>query len=82
LSGGSLLESNARFYRRRATEEYSAAQRAVTAAARDRRIEMAKRFLDRLDQDEAQEILFDWGLAERRPVSPKQARKSPQPTFA
>ena len=76
------MESNARFYRRRATEELSAAHRAVTEAARLRRIEMARRFLDRLDEDEAREMLFDWGVVERRPVAAKQPSKTPQPTFA
>ena len=76
------MESNARFYRRRATEELSAAHRAVTEAARLRRIEMAKRFIERLDEDEAREMLFDWGLVERRPVPAKQHSKAPQHTFA
>ena len=82
LAGGKPVESNARFYRRRATEELSAAHRAVTQAARERRIDMAKRFLDRLDEDEAREMLFDWGVVERRPGAPSQAAKRPQPTFA
>ena len=76
------MESNARFYRRRATEELSAAHRAVTEAARHRRIEMAKRFIQRLDEEEAREMLFDWGLVERRPVPVKQHSKTPQHTFA
>ena len=76
------MESNARFYRRRASEELSAAHRAVTEAARDRRIEMAKRFLDHLDQDEAEAMLFDWGMVKRGSIPLKQAKSLTQPTFA
>lgn len=43
------MESDARFFRRRATEELNAANRAVTQAARDRREQLAKAFLDRLE---------------------------------
>jgi hypothetical protein len=42
------VESDARFYRRRANEEIAAASRAVTAEARERRILLAGIFLDRL----------------------------------
>jgi len=42
------VESDERFYRRRAAEELAAASRAVTAEARDRRIQLAHAFLDRL----------------------------------
>jgi hypothetical protein len=42
------MESDARFYRRRASEEMAAAARAVTEAARERRVQMAEIFLDRL----------------------------------
>jgi hypothetical protein len=59
------MESNARFYRRRATEELAAAQRAVTPAARDRRIQLAQMFLRRLDDEEAQDLMFDWGIADK-----------------
>jgi len=59
------MESNARFYRRRATEELAAAQRAVTPAARDRRIQLAQMFLRRLDNEEAQDLMFDWGIADK-----------------
>ena len=76
------MESNARFYRRRATEELSAAHRAVTPAARDRRIDLARRFLNHLDEDEAEAMLFDWGMAERGSVPLKQAKSLTQPTFA
>ena len=42
------MESDVRFYRRRASEEMAAANRAVTDAARDRRMMMAGVFLERL----------------------------------
>lgn len=42
------VESDIRFYRRRASEELSAASRAVTDSARERRMLMAGIFLERL----------------------------------
>ena len=42
------MESDVRFYRRRASEELAAAGRAVTDAARERRMMMAGIFLERL----------------------------------
>ena len=57
------MEPDTRFYRRRATEELAAAQRAVTPAARDRRIQLARAFLSRLKPKEADEMLFEWGIA-------------------
>ena len=57
------MEPDTRFYRRRATEELAAAQRAVTPAARDRRILLARAFLKRLKPKEADEMLFEWGIA-------------------
>ena len=58
------MEPDARFYRRRASEELAAAQRAVTPAARDRRILLARSFLRRLKSDEAKDMLFEWGLGD------------------
>jgi hypothetical protein len=43
------MESDIRFYRRRASEELAAASRAVTEAARERRMMMAGAFLERLN---------------------------------
>lgn len=68
------MEPDARYYRRRATEELAAAQRAVTPAARDRRIHLAQGFLRRLDDQEAQDLLFDWGLIDKR--DPRKAMKA------
>lgn len=42
------MESDIRFYRRRASEELAAASRAVTESARERRMMMAGIFLERL----------------------------------
>jgi hypothetical protein len=63
------VESDARFYRRRASEELAAASRAVTQAARDRRLQLAQLFLSRLEGlDEA--MLFDWkGSAGKSPAA-------------
>ena len=57
---GASVESDERFYRRRAAEELAAASRAVTAEARDRRIQLAHAFLDRLKDAESSAMLFDW----------------------
>jgi hypothetical protein len=57
------VESDARFYRRRATEELAAASRAVTPAARDRRMQLAQLFLDRLEGSDGA-MLFEWEGAE------------------
>jgi len=42
------LETDIRYYRRRACEEMSAASRAVTPAARDRRLHLVGIYLERL----------------------------------
>ena len=46
------IESDARFFRRRASEELAAADRAVTEAARERRLQLARSFMFRLEQIE------------------------------
>ena len=43
-----MVESDIRFYRRRACEEMAAATRAVTPAARDRRLQLVDIYLDHL----------------------------------
>jgi len=57
------MEPDERFYRRRAAEELAAANRAVTDAARDRRVQLAHIFLARLKDSEANSMLFDWSSA-------------------
>ena len=50
------MESDARFYRRRANEELAAASRAVTEAAKERRLVLADTFLERLKALEASAV--------------------------
>lgn len=47
------MESNVRFFRRRANEERAAAGRSITQAARERRLILADAFLKRLKAVEA-----------------------------
>ena len=55
------MESDVRFYRRRANEELAAANRAITAAARDRRMRLADSFLQRLKAVEPADLpVFGW----------------------
>lgn len=42
------METDVRYYRRRACEEMSAASRAITPAARERRLHLVGRYLDHL----------------------------------
>lgn len=42
------MESDSRYYRRRAVEELAAADRAVTPAARERRLQLADLYLKKL----------------------------------
>jgi hypothetical protein len=44
-----VIESDVRFYRRRANEEMAAARRAVTSAARDRRLKLVDLYVQRLE---------------------------------
>jgi len=57
------MESDARFYRRRANEELAAAGRAVTEAARERRMQLAEVFLQRLQASEARDVLAECGIS-------------------
>ena len=72
------MEPDARFYRRRAAEELAAAQRAVTPAARDRRVQLAKSFLSRLGPHEAKDMLFEWGI----PMEDDKAGRVRRSTYA
>ena len=56
------MESDMRFYRRRASEELAAASRAVTEAARERRMMLAGLFLERLKGLERSDVA-ELGLA-------------------
>lgn len=53
------MESDVRYYRRRANDEIAAANRAVTEAARERRMLLAGLFLDRLKDLESRSA-FEW----------------------
>ncbi|WP_028970315.1 hypothetical protein [Sphingomonas sp. URHD0057] len=66
------MESDLRFFRRRANEEMAAAQRAVTEAARARRLVLADAFLQRLKAVEACVVSsqLDASLVAERPVFP------------
>ena len=46
--GESVVETDVRYYRRRACEEMGAANRAVTEAARERRLQLVDLYLQRL----------------------------------
>ena len=58
------MESNVRFFRRRASEELAAAGRAVTDAARERRTQLARAFLDKVAE------LEEHGVGSERPLTP------------
>lgn len=61
------MEPDARYFRRRANEELAAANRAVTQAARERRMQLAGVFLERLKMVEMTEpATFDWTQARAR----------------
>jgi len=61
------MEPDARYFRRRANEELAAANRAVTEAARERRMQLAGIFLERLKTLEMMEpAAFDWAQARAR----------------
>jgi hypothetical protein len=57
------VESDVRFFRRRANEEFAAASRAVTEAARARRMILGGLFLERLKAVEASCVAAEPGAA-------------------
>jgi len=57
------LETDIRYYRRRACEEFSAASRAVTPAARERRLQLVEVYLDHLKALNAPSPFDDHQLA-------------------
>ena len=62
------METDIRYYRRRAYEEMSAASRAVTDAARDRRLQLVGVYLERLQALNAPCPFDERQLAELRHV--------------
>ena len=53
------VEPDERYFRRRASEELAAARRAVTDAARERRLMLANSLLQRLDAAERSYVAAD-----------------------
>lgn len=69
-SGEGRLETDIRYYRRRACEEMSAASRAVTPAARDRRLHLVNVYLERLKALNAPPPFDEGQLAAMRSGTP------------
>ena len=67
------METDIRYYRRRAYEEMSAASRAVTSAARDRRLQLVSLYLERLEALNAPCPFDERQLAELRHVEASSA---------
>jgi hypothetical protein len=57
------VESDIRYYQRRVREEQAAARRAVTSAARDRRLQLVDLYLQRLQALETQGAFAEHSLA-------------------
>jgi hypothetical protein len=72
------VESNIRFFRRRASEELAAANRAVTESARERRMILAGVFLERLKVLEASSGESGLAAAERGSAFKWANRRSPK----
>ena len=72
------MESDARFYRRRACEEMSAASRAVTPEARERRLQLVDHYLQRLQAIHEPSPFEERDLARvlGRPSSAKEIHKA------
>jgi hypothetical protein len=62
------MESDIRFYRRRANEELAAANRAVTESARERRMMMAGIFLDKLKALDPSGVTMDGFALDQSPA--------------
>ena len=74
------MESDARYYRRRACEELSAADRAVTSAARDRRLQLVGLYLGKLRELDEPSPFNERELMRRLSVNrPAMAWTSPEP---
>jgi hypothetical protein len=64
------VESDIRFYRRRACEEMAAASRAVTDAARLRRLQLVETYLDHLKVLKAPSPFTEYEMAQaHRPIA-------------
>ena len=71
------METDVRYYRRRAYEEMSAASRAVTGAARERRLYLVGVYLDRLKALNAPCPFDERQLAEMKHLEALQPVQSP-----
>ena len=60
------MESDIRYYRRRAHEEMAAASRAVTDAARVRRLQLVETYIDHLKSMKAPSPFSDQDMAQAR----------------
>ena len=69
------MESDIRFYRRRACEEMAAASRSVTVAARERRLQLVDLYVQRLQELNAPSPFDERDLA--RLLGPSAARDHP-----
>lgn len=58
------MESDLAYYRRRANQELAAAARSVTVNARNRRLQLARLFLQRLEASEARAMACKWNAME------------------
>jgi hypothetical protein len=72
------VESNDRFFRRRANEEMNAASRAVTEAARERRMRLAGIFLERLKTAQQQGESAETTADDRSPFGWRNGRSLEQ----
>lgn len=70
------METDIRYYRRRACEEMSAASRAVTPAARERRLHLVGVYLDRLKELNAPSPFDEDRPAFAWPAAQAQARRN------
>ena len=74
------MESDIRFYRRRACEEMAAATRAVTEAARGRRLQLVDLYIQRLDALQAPNPFSEHDFARAR--GPSAAARDQRSAFA
>ena len=79
-----MVESDVRYYRRRACEEMGAARRAVTEAARERRLQLVDLYLQRLAALKEPNPFDEQDFARMRGWSAKGKAKGadPRPAFA
>ena len=78
--GGAAVESDIRYYRRRACEEMAAATRAVTPAARERRLQLVDLYVQRLEALNAPSPFSDHDLA--RMLGPSAIARDHRSAFA